>query len=189
MKKLTIILLITTFLSVTTLIAGEIHVPITSSALIESPDTSFGMKNFLIKFDIPDRVIGKNIDLASLFIPFNTISVTTGDLKLPLHFDARPVSISWSEVSASWSTIWRDSTGAFISDAYYGGDIIEEPPMENTLFIDITRIVQKWADGYYGNNGLCLIPMKNVTSRINSISVDAERHFGVIKIFYSNKLE
>jgi hypothetical protein len=130
-----------------------------------TPDTNYGSTNylgsmdrFIIKFNLPADLQDKRVvDARVAFYGWNQSGFTPGEV-LDLYRVVRP----WSESTVTWN---QAETGVLWSTP--GGDYDDVQPVGQIPFdsgcdhcfyqpVEITSLVQAWADGTMENNGLVL---------------------------------
>lgn len=137
-------------------VAGEVEISVNQSTVISPPDSLAGEygPRFLLFFDLPDVLNGEEITYAEVVSTANLPSVNRDE---PIIFEAYPLTCSWVQ-GASWSSPWTNQGGDYdlgrreIFTLKTGG--------QGSVFIEVTRIVDRWVQGRATNYGLILIPVK-----------------------------
>ncbi len=142
-----------------------------------APDTNYGdtaylssIENFIIKFNLPDELQDKRIvDAQIAFFGWNQSGFTAGEY-LDLYRVVQPWSegtVTWSqsETGVSWST-----PGGDYDSVQQVGQIPFEGGCDHCFFtpLEITNLVQAWADGTIENNGLILINNSSLSTGIKA---------------------
>ena len=121
-----------------------------------SPKLSSQFGRLLFKFDLPQQLDGVIIDYAELVF---TATPDTGSGYICL-MGAYPVTKDWKSDNLSWSEAWTN-TGGDYADSIYSTGVIRTSTDRPTR-MDITDIVQMWADGDLANYGLILMPLEDL---------------------------
>ena len=118
----------------------------------------------VIKFDV-SSLSGETINSAVLNVELRS---TSG---VPVVIEAHRVTTDWSEANVSWSAPWATAGGDFSSSTEGSATVTSAialgDPTE-TMTIDITSLVQDWADGTYPNYGLILVDPSGQDRSINA---------------------
>ncbi len=148
-----------------------------------SPTAGSDYGRILFKFDLPGQFNDVIIDYAELIF---TSTPDTGSSYISL-LGAFPVARNWESGIVSWSSGWINPGGDYI-DSIYTCCRIRISPDEATS-MDITDIVQMWADGAISNYGLILIPLED-SNRFLKLQTTASFTSGVkaiVRIFYTRE--
>jgi len=124
--------------------AGEVSLPVTEVALIESP----GASDFriLLKFAGIGDLDANRVDVANLVMPDFEFSGT-----LPL--DAYPINTAWSEGAVSWGETWSSIGG---EGEHRCGRILLSDSDGVVRAMRVTRYARAAASGGSAANGLLL---------------------------------
>jgi len=136
--------------------AGEVEISVSRSSVINPPDSLTGEygPRFLFSFELPSVLNGKEITFAEFASAGNLPSVNNDD---PVIFEAYPITCSWGE-GVSWSSPWINPGGDYEVDRREVFTL--KTGGERSLFIHVTKIVERWVSGRARNYGLILIPVK-----------------------------
>lgn len=132
-------------------------------------------RNFIIGFDLPTEIIGKQINSATLVLYCWSISSWQAGQYLELYrvteqWEEGTANGAYQEGSASWnirtgSNEWATPGGT------YEPNLIDSSLIPQTSYypqFDITAVVQDWADGVVPNYGLLLLNNTPVTTGIKA---------------------
>ncbi|MEO1258229.1 MAG: DNRLRE domain-containing protein [Bacteroidota bacterium] len=118
----------------------------------------------VMKFDV-SGLSGRTITSAVLNYEVRSTSGA------PITIEVHRVNTDWSESTATWNSPWTSAGGDFdaatIGSATITSSITLGEPTE-TMSIDITSLVQDWADGTYPNYGLILVDPSGQDRSINA---------------------
>ncbi|MBN2102811.1 DNRLRE domain-containing protein [bacterium] len=132
----------------------------------DDPGSNYGneeyvgqIDRFLIRFNLPPEIMGKQILSAKIgFYVWNQQDYREGDV-LKIYCIER----SWNENSVTWTNArdtetWQTPGGDYDFDDCIT-EISHQPGADHTFYpeVDITAVVQKWADGLRSNHGLLII--------------------------------
>lgn len=120
-----------------------------------SPKLSSQFGRLLFRFDLPQQLDRVVIDYAELVF---TATPDTGSGYICL-MGAYPVTRGWTSDNISWSETWTN-TGGDYADSIYSTCVIRTSTDRPTR-MDITDIVQMWANGDLANYGLILMPLED----------------------------
>jgi len=150
MKKYSLLgfLLCGLFLSVSSLGAATLEIPIAEVTKLSPPDT-LQAGRFLLRFPLPGELDGATIDFAQLEI---TLGIEQAENR-PVTLECCALVTDWDVETVSWAEPWSNP-GGDLSDSnktvftfYSGGKVF--------CRADITYLLQAWANGE-ANCGLIL---------------------------------
>jgi hypothetical protein len=120
-----------------------------------SPNTPTEFGRLLFKFDLPEQMDGATIDYAVLLF---TATPDTGSSYICL-MGAFPVTKSWASATLFWTEGWTKSGGDYADTIYCTGVI--RTSTDELSWMDITDIVQMWADTTLTNYGVMVMPLED----------------------------
>ena len=107
----------------------------------------------VISWEIPSCLLGSTVNSADLklYVRYLNNPIQVPDTKLNIY----QISQQWSENEVTWNSPWTlPGNGEDLDDLFpVSGDFVtmpftgESPTEENTIHIDVTALVQNWADG------------------------------------------
>ncbi|WP_320044671.1 DNRLRE domain-containing protein [uncultured Desulfobacter sp.] len=166
-----------------------------------APDTNYGstqylsnFDRFIIRFNLPDDVMGKKIISARLGLYVWSVSTdTVGE-----NFNLYRVGQDWTEDDVTWNSAGSDGQGGLTAWATPGGnpqEVAVVMPFTNAdnLYdhqyldeVELQAIVQEWADGTMPNYGLVL-DSDTYSFGLKASEYSAGRPY--LEIIYTHKID
>ncbi len=168
-------------LSVSSLRAATLEIPIAEVTELSPPD-SLQAGRFLIKFALPKELDGATIDFAQLEI---NLGIDQQE-KRPVSLECCALVTDWDAATVSWSEPWTNP----------GGDLSDSNKTVFTLRsggeifcrANITHLLQAWADGE-ANYGLILkaVQDQNLSLNMVDMSVLPPGVKAKVKVWYTSR--
>jgi len=140
----------------------------------ESHDFQYSMQGAAIYFDIHSQIVGRNIRRAELRLHVSSYSDRSSNYYIAAFADSWNSNISWA--SGGNLRVYADTF------------IVQAPPSSSPWVVNVTRIVQDWANGSRPNYGLYLrdndmfpipIPARGVTTTVDRRTIFHNNHSSV----------
>jgi hypothetical protein len=167
-------------ISVLSVRAAELTIPVTEYAVISSQNESEGSK-ILFKFDLSGLPQGSYIDFAGLNFKLQADTLI-GDM---FEFEAFPLTMDWSASTINWNVLQSVLGDAYVDTMVSSGMLNQSERTD--IYIDATDIVHAWVSGRLDNNGILLQGSVKVVEYPTLVSDDSFVNGAVaqLKIFYT----
>lgn len=142
-----------TMVLVTSVSAERTTIPLADIQELTPPQGSEEAPRFLVGMQLPVALRGATIDLAFLRL---AVDAEQGEGGEPLVVECFPVTTSWTPGAAGWSSGWDTPGGDYL--ASLGTSWVGAVDSTAAVSLDVTEIVQAWADSTLGAHGVILVP-------------------------------